>query len=124
MDIGVNYEPCEKDKIIVVEASRFGVTKRNIAARLGISETTLDIHYSDAMRAAKVGLHTEMGNLLYNLSMQKDDMNVSLKAATTIITKICKVEQPDASDATQSTLGDLKRVVDALVAVKEQEHDC
>lgn len=124
MDIGMIYERTKEHEIIVREAAKFGVTKRNIAARLGIGETALDAHYGDMMRAEKVSLHAEMGNLLYNLAKQTDDLNVALKSATTIITKICRVEQPDPADATQSTLGDLKRVVDALVAIKEQEHDC
>ncbi len=122
MDRGVRYEPNEKDRVIACEWSRCGVLRKRIAARLGISENTLDIHYSREMNIARGELHVECANNMYNLA-HSDDEKIAKGANEYILSKICRLDTAVLEDVDHSALLGLKQALDSLVIKKEQEHE-
>lgn len=122
MDIGIDYEPNEKDKLIAMELSKYGILKKRIAIRLDISETTLEKFYGKDMSNAKSELHEHCAKNIYNLA-HDEDKKVALKANEYILSKICRLDTTVLEDADQSILLGLKQALDGLVAKKEQEHE-
>lgn len=122
VDIGIDYEPNEKDKLIAMELSRYGIQKKRIAIRLDMSETTLQKHYGNDMSNAKSDLHQHCAKNIYNLA-HDEDKRVALKANEYILSKICRLDTSLLEDVDHSALLGLKQALDSLVIKKEQEHE-
>ena len=68
----IEHVPTEEDRKYVWRCAAIGMTKSEIANKLGISWSTMEVHYANEIRNAKAEYTDALHNSMFNLAVNGD----------------------------------------------------